>query len=546
MTRHKQLHILLFFLAAFFTACKPPIDPKAQLHKAERNIETNPEAALASLDSVLNPDLSLRHADHIKYILLHAEATYLSFKEVKNDTAIFEVCRYYEKKQDLPQLTKATLYSACVLEAQGQTDAAVDAYNRAFALASQNADSALMAKAKHYLGNLNYYGGYYDEALKNFMEADKYYANNLFKKAQMHRILGQTFALKHENDSALHYLEKGLVLARNTKNVAIESNILNAMSIVYREKGDYDKSFLLLRQSVSVGVAENDSIRLHLNYADLFLSMNELDSAGYYAEKLKREVKNVDGGSELVAIYDLLAKYEANTGNMDSAYLFQQQHINTVSDEYSRRLQQSVYEAQQKYDFEHLQNVLNGKIIQRQRVVIFVSFALAIAACVIAWLLLRTKKIKEAERQVKAELQNLIQKTEDRNVVVNSQLNWRLDMIVSLAKMTGKPINSKNEFEKLKYDIFGAKEAPFEAVAAILEECYPTLYATIRNGYPQMTETETKVCLLSCTDLSNADISSVLDVSIHTVNKCRSSIREKMGLDTKGLKEQLKNALLKA
>lgn len=175
MTRHKQLYILLFLLAAFFTACKPPVDPKAQLRKAEQSIDTNPEAALASLDSVLNPDLSLRHADHMKYALLHAEAAYLSFKELKNDTAIFEACRYYEKKQDLPQLTKATLYSACVLEAQGQTDAAVDAYNKAFALAGQNDDSALMARARHYLGNLNYYGGYYDEALKNYKSASNYY-----------------------------------------------------------------------------------------------------------------------------------------------------------------------------------------------------------------------------------------------------------------------------------------------------------------------------------------------------------------------------------
>ena len=241
----------------------------------------------------------------------------MSFKEVKNDTAVFEACRYYEKKQDLPQLTKATLYSACVLEAQGQTDAAVDAYNKAFALAGQKDDSTLMAKAKHYLGNLNYYGGYYDEALKNYKSASNYYGCNLSKKAQMHRAIGSAFTLKHENDSAVHYLEKGLELARDAKNEMEESYILNTLSIIYREKGDYEESFLLLRQSVSVGVAENDSIRLHLNYADLFLGMNELDSAEYYAEKLQKEVKEVTDSPELVAIYDFLAKYEACIGKID-------------------------------------------------------------------------------------------------------------------------------------------------------------------------------------------------------------------------------------
>ena len=544
MTRHKHPYILLFLLAAFFTACKPPVDPKAQLHKAEQSIETNPEAALASLDSILNPDLSLRHADHIKYILLHAEAAYLSFKEVKNDTAIFEACRYYEKKQDLPQLTKATLYSACVLEAQGQTDAAVDAYNKAFALASQNADSVLMARAKHYLGTLNYKTGYFEEALQSYKIATALYSHDLARKAMMYRAIGQTFALQHENDSALHYLEKGLEMAKKAGNVAEESKLLNAMSIVCREKGDFVQSLSLLRQSVTVGLADNDSTRLHLNYGKLFLSMNEMDSAGCYAELLQREVESVTDRPEQAAIYAFLSNYEAQVGDMGKAFLYQKDLFELSSSIYEENVKQSVYEAQQKYDYVRLQNVMNGKIIQRQRIAIYAIFALVFAVCIIAWLLLRNKKMKEAEQQVKSEMQALLNKTEDKDSILSDQLNWRLDLIVSLGKKAGKQINSRNELERLQNEIFCAKETPFEAVAAVLEQSYPSLYASIREGYPQMTETETKVCLLSCTDLSNADISSILDVSIHTVNKCRSSIRDKMNLETKGLKEQLQRELL--
>ena len=196
----KTLDRLIIYL--LFLCCLPSCldnqhpDPKALLRKAEQNIDTNPEVALHSLDSILAPSVSFRQNDCMKYVMLHVEAAFLSGKEIKNDTAIFEACRYYEKNDDLPQQAKATLLSACVLEAQGQTDAAVDAYNKAFALASQNADSAMMAKAKHYLGNMNYNTGYYDEAVKNFKQADKYYADNLSKKAQMLRAIGAAFTLK--------------------------------------------------------------------------------------------------------------------------------------------------------------------------------------------------------------------------------------------------------------------------------------------------------------------------------------------------------------
>lgn len=552
MTRHKQLYILLFFLVAFFTACKPPIDSKAQLHKAERNIETNPEAALASLDSVLNPDLSLNHADHMKYALLHAEAAYLSFKELKNDTAIFEACRYYEKKQDLPQFTKAALYSACVLEAQGQTDAAVDAYNKAFALASQNADSAMMAKAKHYLGNMNYNTGYYDEAVKNFKQADKYYADNLSKKAQMLRAIGAAFTLKYENDSAVHYLEKGLELARDAENEMEESYILNTMSIIYREKGDYEESLLLLRQSASVGVAENDSIRLHLNYADLFLGMDELDSTKFYAGKLQKEVKDVEDGSERAAIYNLLAKFEASIENMDSAYYFQQQNINAVSDEYHKRLQQSLYEAQLKYDFEAQQNQYYQQLAQRRKTIIVLVFALLLLAVFLSVLLLinlhRKKEMIQLKddflsfKQQTIELQNeldsqkkqqtgqtdLQQKTLDLLNIANTYKEESLKkQFRLLCNMEVYRLNTGDKalLETLCSSMYGKSDF-WTAALKVADEIYPNVVKNIRKKCLGLTDEEFKTAVFLLMGVPRQTEAILLKNSVNMVDKNRVKVRK--------------------
>ena len=559
---------MLILLLFCFTVCACTYRPNSKLliYNVEHSIDTNPEAALASLDSILNPDLSLGHADYMKYALLHVEAAYLSFKDMKNDTAVFEACRYYEEKHDLPQLTKATLYSACVLEAQGQTDAAVDTYNKAFALASQNTDSTMMAKARFYLGNLNYNTGCYDEAAKNFMEADMYYAYDLSKKALIYRTLGQTFLLRKENDSALHYLEKGLDLTRKTKDVANESDILNTMSIVYREKGNYTQSLELLRQSVSVGIADNDSIRLYLNYANLFLGMGEMDSAGFYAAKLKKVVKNVADGPEQAAIYVFLSRFESAFGSIDSAFVFEQQHVQALDKEYRRRLQQSVYEAQRKYDFEAQQNHYYQQIAQRRKTIIVLAFALLSLSVLLSVLLLvnlrRNKEMLQTKEKLLSfekrtfELQNELdrQKKQQSNLSDQTKLLQRTMDLLTNANVYKKEslknrfkilcnmeIHIQNKGDKELLDVLRSsmygKSDFWTAALKVVDELYPDVAKNIRKNCPELTENEFKTAVFILMNVPRKTEAVLLNNSVDMVDKNRTKVR-KMLIEHKFLEEK--------
>lgn len=546
MKSFERLIIYLLFLCCF-TSCldNPAPDPKVLLHRAERNIENNPEMAWHSLDSISIPKLSLGRVDYMKYAVLHAEADFLCFKELKNDTAIFEACRYYEKKQDLPQQTKATLYSACVLEAQGQTDAAVDAYNKAFALASQNADSVMMAKAMHYLGNLNYNIGYYEEAVKNFRQADNFYANNLSKKAQMHRAIGATFTLKHENDSALLYLERGLKLARDAEDELEESYILNTMSIVYREKGDYEKSLLLLRQSVSVGLADNDSIRHHLNYANLFLGMNELDSAEYYAKKLQKEVKDVEDGSLSISIYAFLANYEARVGNMGEAYSHQKSLFELSSSIYDENMKQSVYEAQLKYDFEAQQNQYNKQLANRRRTILLLVIGLLVLAVAVSVAMFRNAQKNKALANALKDLltfkhENDRMKTdfterekELSDMLASCENNMERELRFRQTVMRQLDILSKNYGQRsylhdLEKTVFG-NDSHWAKMMAVFDELYPGVRASLHEHYPQLSEMECNDFVLSIIGVSRSDEAMLLDVSISVVDKMRSKVKKITG-----------------
>ena len=47
------------------------------------------------------------------------------------------------------------------------------------------------------------------------------------------------------------------------------------------------------------------------------------------------------------------------------------------------------------------------------------------------------------------------------------------------------------------------------------------MYAKIRDKYPSLTETESKVFLLSCININNQDMADLLELKIHTINKER-------------------------
>ena len=74
---------------------------------------------------------------------------------------------------------------------------------------------------------------------------------------------------------------------------------------------------------------------------------------------------------------------------------------------------------------------------------------------------------------------------------------------------------------------------------------YDSVKDFINCGWKQadLTETEIKVCLLSCSDLSNAEIAEFLELRINTVNQTRSNLRKKLNLKSSKMKEQLRDRL---
>jgi len=91
--------------------------------------------------------------------------------------------------------------------------------------------------------------------------------------------------------------------------------------------------------------------------------------------------------------------------------------------------------------------------------------------------------------------------------------------------------------------VMNGKKDLFEAAQTSVEMAYPNLYAILAEKYPNLTETETKICLLSFCDISNAEMAELLGLRLNTINQNRSTLRKKLNLDFDKMKEQMRDVL---
>ncbi len=76
-----------------------------------------------------------------------------------------------------------------------------------------------------------------------------------------------------------------------------------------------------------------------------------------------------------------------------------------------------------------------------------------------------------------------------------------------------------------------SKNYSIESFILKFNEVYPNFLVKLHNTYPQLTETEVKVCVLISSGLKSYEIAELLNVSEATIGKYRNRIRKKINLE---------------
>jgi hypothetical protein len=151
---------------------------------------------------------------------------------------------------------------------------------------------------------------------------------------------------------------------------------------------------------------------------------------------------------------------------------------------------------------------------------------------------LKTQQQIEILRGISAELKKSLEsKTSARNQNMRQLLLWKFDVVKKSALLdqfsTSEMSASEmvKEFRKIVYN--GKKDDHWQHILSVINEMNEGVFEKMELLFPNLTETEQKIAVLTYSEMTVRDISIILNLSPNTVQKYRSDLRKKLNIDDK-------------
>ena len=531
----KVLYILSFIL---LSSCSRHNDAERLLEKAQAVMETSPDTAAMYLDSILMPEKFLKKDRYMEYLVTNVQAKYKNYDNIKEDTNIFETKAYFDKKtRGSKYQMYSYLYSGCVYDERGEYENAMKDYKTAFTLAEKIQDSLYMWRINNYMAEVFSKQTYWNEAL-NIYKISVCLANNDVETANSHANLAKMHYMCDNNDSALFHIEKAIDIVKITNDAKAQSSIYQNAYVFYKESDKND----LAQQYLYMALNRNqDSVKhnlYNLNILSFLIEDGNVDSAKIYVNKLRRESDRIEiTSSHKASLCEELSRYYSMIDRYDSAFYYQKELSYVLDDINKQNLKQNIYEIQQKYDHELYRNVYQKKLNSRLMLIICI-LVISLFGAIIAIIIITESKRREKtlSKQV-GDLSNVKNdydkfKHEIKESFDNS-LKARFDVIRKVNTFERNNKTNKNVKEIKEYAYGSPYKTAFEASVDVIESSYNKITSFIKESYPELNETEYKICLLSIAPISTDDIANFVELGSDSVRKSRSNIRKKLNIEDK-------------
>ena len=557
----KMSHLVFGMLLAL-VACNPSQrEAKQLLRQAESVLETYPESALYLIDSAMHKEVYFTEAQRMEMALLQGRAIYgddrdatdptksngnILFDKVMNHTYtspdLDRAPAYFAKKGQLQKAALAALYKGYDLQSIYADGLALQSFKEATDYALRAGDSLTAARAFFQMGRHLHWMDRYGEAAVALDSADRYFGNRLYERAFVQNMMGvnQCF-LEEFTDAAIH-LANCLEFAVESGNKEAQWRGMFNQGILAGDKffdqRDVGLQYLRLLEAEATGLKL--ATKAYGIYK-LFFNHNvrhkikpiDDDSTAYYsgvwASAMQFDRKYKLGGADVFCFYgrqhDLYPVFLTHWITADE----------TVYGE-SYGVIKNYRRQQQRNDYLNLRNAMAEKHLQKQHktmvsCIVAISALLLIIGALLFWLK-RKPKTEMVETQPEAP------KPEIQTPELKQPGN-RLRLILAAARIEKNAYDPKMEWKPLVRQVMNGKETKFESAVSVIEAAYPGLQAMIAEQYPELNETDAKVCLLSCSGLTNTEMGDLLGLSVHSINKSRSELRKKLGFEPDELKDKL-------
>lgn len=537
-------YALLAFNLGVLISCNPQSEAPSLLLQARQVMEEHPDSALRLIDSIRYPESSLNKEEYMRYLVARVQARNKNYQNVKEDTLIFEAERYFTQLDKDPlQIALAKFYSGWVRRDQGQYEPAMAYYKEADTYANKIRDTNLQGLIQYSIGDLFYEKGLHGQALDRYRNASACYRSNPEKLAYSLNAMGRVFLISGHTDSAFYYFHQALDIAENIGHDVLRGNLAQSLAVTYREVQKNDESEKYLRLAMQLSTDSTNYPRHYLNLAKLFHKTSQIDSARLYVAKLKESMHRQPNKNFQASAMNFLTKWERALGNYDTAFDYQERYATVLTEIMEDRMEQSVYEVEQKYNYEQMQVHYYQSQTIRQRWIIALLIIIIVGGFLFIWYWLKQRN-KQIEIQHNIDVltemnRDLEEAVHKKQRDLRRDLLWRLDIANKLVKLNEEvdkqPKNTADKTSLVKRFnsiVYGEHtiDEQWEALLQIVKKARPGYVEQIRKKYPDLTESEFRVCILTYADFSVKEIAVILQQSPNTVQTRRTTLRQKLGL----------------
>ena len=533
----KRILVILCVLFLGFASCDSDLRrAKHYFHQAQEVAESDPDSALILIDSVLNIRVFLNDDIRMNMALMQAEAVFthpdgerrelskhIKANKVYTMPELERSAEYFAEREDYYKASYAALYSGYVFRELRDDDAAMVCFKDAVKYSKLAADSLAFARSSYNVARLLYQKFLDDEAWFVIISADAYFGTKYDERALAKNLMSLSYFDKHDFLGAEKCLEQGLDYANKSNSNYAWRKLMNNYSVCYREQGKFDEAIDCLRQIKACDTTTK--ILQYLNLANTFTKFNINDSASIYYQHVLNLISVADIKFEtIVSTYAALSNYAELQNDYQQSLKYMK-----IYRWYEYQFQDSlrkdnIYHIQRQYDYETLQNTMNRRIISNYRIEIMLAVVIIIVLTVSLVLYYRIIQKNKKEAEIKATLLRVMKDNEALLQNKSDSLSAKLRSMQRLEILT-KDQKDKYLLGNLEKEVFGDKNH-WEVMTELLNTLYPGLYDTLKGKYPNMSELECRVYMLSNFNLSRIDEALLLDVSTSVLDKARGKVKK--------------------
>ncbi len=513
------------------------------LQKAAMVMEDHPDSALIILEESNNPQ-RLKKSQYYQYYLMLIQAKDKSYKDIISDTLIFDIQKYYISKNDVERAALASFYCGRVLQENKKYEDALQIYLDAEDYLKQSKNDNLKGLFQAAIGQIYYHQYLTNESITHIKQALEYFksAEKYRNEIMAYRFIGNTYLMQKQIDSAFIYLSKALDLADKYKLKREQLNTRIGLGIAYRQIKNWNKSENLYRQAWLLVVDSLDKVRIASNFIDLFESEAKNDSVKYYLKVAEKYMPKETNNSLSANIFKRWSAFEKRNSNLKETldkYKIYNKHLAAIINDNKNS---AIMEIEKKYNFQQIENSNKKLIIDRQRILLF-SLGLLITLIILIVLFVsrsakNKKMLEDAEYKI-CQLQEMAKSFNQKENSFRNVLIRHFDILKKAAVLEGylkeeEIKTGKNLLRKFNDVVYGQKELDWNILYDTLNEASDGFLDQLRSKFPELDESEFRICSLVFIECNNTEIAIILNYSINTIQVKKSMIRKKLGIKTFG------------